>query len=78
MNLREFITVKGLKAIGNRLTALPVLNVELLETDTTLENQEEEKLMAELAKKRQATAGAQQLSLTTDEDETESGQPALF
>jgi topoisomerase IV subunit A len=78
VNLREFISVKGLKAIGNRLTALPVLNVELLEPDATLESQEEEKLMAELAKKRQATAGAQQLTLTTDDDEDAPGQPALF
>ncbi|MFY7970561.1 MAG: DNA gyrase/topoisomerase IV subunit A [Flavobacteriales bacterium] len=78
VNLREFISVKGLKAIGNRLTALPVLNVELLEPDATLESQEEEKLMAELAKKRQATAGAQQLTLTTDDDEDVPGQPALF
>lgn len=77
VNLREFISVKGLKAIGNRLTALPVLNVELLEPDATLENQEEEKLLADLARKRQASAGAQQLSIPT-EDEASDGQPALF
>lgn len=77
VNLREFIAVKGLKAIGNRLTILPVLNVELLEPDVTLEQQEEEKLQLELNKKRHAVSGAQQLSIPTDE-EPEEGQSALF
>ncbi|MCC6600102.1 MAG: DNA gyrase/topoisomerase IV subunit A, partial [Crocinitomicaceae bacterium] len=50
VNLREFITVKGLKALGNRLTSLPVLSVELLEPDISLESREEEKLFASRGK----------------------------
>jgi hypothetical protein len=36
--LREFISIKGVKAIGNRLTQLPVLNIDLLDADLELEN----------------------------------------
>jgi topoisomerase-4 subunit A len=47
--LRDFIAVKGLKAIGNRLTALPILNVELLDADPQREI-ESENLLQEMIK----------------------------
>ena len=47
IELREFIAVKGLKAIGNRLTAYPVLNIELLEADPQREV-EAENFLSEL------------------------------
>lgn len=51
VNLRDFIAVKGLKAIGNKLTALPVLNLELLDADPQRE-QESENLLQEMIKAR--------------------------
>jgi topoisomerase-4 subunit A len=47
IGLRNFIAVKGMKAIGNRLTTYPVLSIELLEPDAQLE-QEAEQLIQEL------------------------------
>ncbi|MFM7731626.1 MAG: DNA gyrase/topoisomerase IV subunit A, partial [Flavobacteriales bacterium] len=47
MGLRDFIAVKGMKAIGNRLTTYPVLSIDLLEADAQLE-QESEQLIQEL------------------------------
>lgn len=52
VNLRDFIAVKGLKAIGNRLTALPVLSVELLEADPVRENESENLLQEMIRAKR--------------------------
>jgi topoisomerase-4 subunit A len=52
VNLRDFIAVKGLKAIGNKLTSLPVLNLELLAPDEQRE-QESENLLQEMIKARQ-------------------------
>lgn len=52
VNLREFIAVKGLKALGNRLTAFPVLNIDLIEADPVRE-QESENLLQEMIKARQ-------------------------
>jgi topoisomerase IV subunit A len=52
IDLREFIAVKGLKAIGNRLTAYPVLNIELLDADPQREI-EAENLLQELIAARQ-------------------------
>jgi topoisomerase IV subunit A len=52
MNLRDFIAVKGLKAIGNRLTAYPILNIELLDADPEREV-ESEKLLQSLIEARQ-------------------------
>lgn len=52
INLRDFIAVKGLKAIGNRLTAYPVLNIELLDADPQREI-ESENLLQEMIKARQ-------------------------
>jgi topoisomerase IV subunit A len=49
MQLRDFIAVKGLKAIGNRLTTYPVLSIDLLEADALME-QGSENLLQELIK----------------------------
>lgn len=51
VNLRDFIAVKGLKAIGNKLTALPVLNLDLLDADPQRE-QESENLLQEMIRAR--------------------------
>ena len=51
INLRDFIAVKGLKAIGNRLTSYPVLNIELLDADPQREI-ESENLLQEMIKAR--------------------------
>ncbi len=51
VSLREFIAVKGLKAIGNRLTTYPVLNIDLIEADPQREI-ESENLLTELIKAR--------------------------
>jgi topoisomerase-4 subunit A len=45
VDLREFISIKGVKAIGNRLTQLPILNLDLLEADVELETKANEELM---------------------------------
>ncbi len=45
VDLREFIAIKGVKAIGNRLTQLPILNLDLLEADQELENIANEEMM---------------------------------
>jgi topoisomerase-4 subunit A len=51
VNLRDFIAVKGLKAIGNRLTTYPVLNIELIDADPQREI-ESENLLMEMIKAR--------------------------
>jgi topoisomerase IV subunit A len=51
INLRDFIAVKGLKAIGNRLTSYPVLNIDLIEADPQREI-ESENLLQEMIKAR--------------------------
>ncbi len=45
VDLREFISIKGVKAIGNRLTQLPVLNIDLLDADQELENKANDELV---------------------------------
>jgi topoisomerase-4 subunit A len=45
VDLHEFISVKGVKAIGNRLTQLPVLNIDLLEADQELETKANDELI---------------------------------
>jgi hypothetical protein len=52
IQLREFIAVKGLKAIGNKLTSLPILSVDLLEPDEQRENESENLLQEMLKAKR--------------------------
>ena len=73
INLREFISVKGLKALGNRLTNLPVLGVELLEANADLEAQEDEKISA--ARQTRQGSGAAQLSLMDSSDEEAGASP---
>lgn len=51
VNLREFIAVKGLKALGNRLTQYPVLNIDLMEADPQRE-QESETLLQQMIEAR--------------------------
>ncbi len=55
-NLRDFIAVKGVGAMGNRLTSLKVKSIELLEADNELEAKFEEELQEELRKEREETA----------------------
>ncbi|MFM9006166.1 MAG: DNA gyrase/topoisomerase IV subunit A [Flavobacteriales bacterium] len=57
IGLRDFIAVKGLKAIGNKLTNYPVLNIELLEPDQQMEDQSEN-LLQDLIAATQPRQGA--------------------
>ncbi|MFM7106294.1 MAG: DNA gyrase/topoisomerase IV subunit A [Flavobacteriales bacterium] len=57
IGLRDFIAVKGLKAIGNKLTNYPVLNIELLEPDQQMEDQSEN-LLQDLIAAKQPRQGA--------------------
>ena len=57
IGLRDFIAVKGLKAIGNKLTNYPVLNIELLEPDQQMEEQSEN-LLQDLIAAKQPRQGA--------------------
>lgn len=76
VNLREFIAVKGLKALGNRLTAFPVLNIELIEADPIRE-QESENLLQEMIKARQPKKveidRSEEEGFNTDNDEGGNG-----
>ena len=47
ISIPDFITVKGLKAIGNRLSNYPVLNVDLLEADMERENTANEEILSQ-------------------------------
>ena len=67
LSLPEFISVKGLKAIGNRLSTYPILSVDLLEPDAEREQQADDAI---LATRPQATS--------FNEDGTEAIQPSLF
>lgn len=49
IDLHEFISVKGLKALGNRLSTLPVTEVEASELNEELEEKAELELQAEIA-----------------------------
>jgi topoisomerase-4 subunit A len=62
VQLRDFIAVKGLKAIGNRLTTYPVLNIELLEPDYQME-QGSENLLHELLKAQRVPAEPVEIDL---------------
>jgi topoisomerase IV subunit A len=77
VSLREFIAVKGLKALGNRLTNLPVLSVELLDADTESEAREDEKI-AEKNKSRSGQGIAQLSLIETEEDDHEGEPQGLF
>ncbi|MGF1564244.1 MAG: DNA gyrase/topoisomerase IV subunit A [Flavobacteriales bacterium] len=56
INLREFISVKGIKAQGNRLSPLPITEVLLEEVIEELEMKAEEMLQAELLALQAAAA----------------------
>lgn len=47
ISIPDFITVKGLKAIGNKLSNYPVLNVDLLEADMERENRANEEILSQ-------------------------------
>jgi topoisomerase-4 subunit A len=67
VSLREFISVKGMKALGNKLTSLPLLGIDLLEPNETLEAESENHMMQQLEKK-QAKPAAPALEFETDDD----------
>jgi topoisomerase-4 subunit A len=70
VDLAEFITIKGLKAQGNKLTNLPVTDVVLMDADEALENSALEAHLAEKEKQREAMEEEErQLSLLEDDDE---------
>lgn len=75
INLREFISVKGLKAIGNRLTQYPVLNIEILDADPQREVELEEALHQEIEarkpKKVEIDRGDQDLFVSQNPDDIE-------
>lgn len=62
IHLRDFIAVKGLKAIGNRLTTYPVLNIELFEADEQME-QGSENLLQELLKAQKTPSAPVEVDL---------------
>ena len=62
IHLRDFIAVKGLKAIGNRLTTYPVLNIELFEADEQME-QGSENLLQELLKAQKTPSAPAEVDL---------------
>jgi topoisomerase-4 subunit A len=63
VDLREFISVKGYKAIGNRLTQLPVLNVDLLEADEQLENKANLEFIEQMSVSSSVESGGDEPSL---------------
>ncbi|MEN9948097.1 MAG: hypothetical protein RL106_920 [Bacteroidota bacterium] len=63
VDLREFISIKGYKAIGNRLTQLPVLNVDLLEADQELENKANAEFIEQMSVSSSMESGADEPSL---------------
>ncbi|MFN8864751.1 MAG: DNA gyrase/topoisomerase IV subunit A [Flavobacteriales bacterium] len=74
VGLRDFITVKGLKALGNRLTNLPVLSVELLDADADLEARENEKIAAKNQRRSAESAQLNLLDGAEDEENKDSGE----
>jgi topoisomerase IV subunit A len=56
IDLSEFITIKGLKALGNKLTAHPVTEIVLDPADEELEAQAHAELMAKLKPKPKASS----------------------
>lgn len=69
VSLREFITVKGMKALGNKLTSLPVLAIELLEANEALEAETEQKLIEEQQKSKPVAAPTLEFDGDDEEDE---------
>lgn len=65
LGLRDFIAVKGLKALGNRLTQYPVLNIELLDADPQREAESESLLRQMIEAKKPKKV---ELDLNDEED----------
>jgi topoisomerase-4 subunit A len=63
VDLREFISVKGYKAIGNRLTQLPVLNIDLLEADEELESRTNAEFVEQMKLSTSVGSGSDEPSL---------------
>jgi len=91
VNLADLIDVKGMKAMGNRLSQLPIKSVELMATEDVVEEPEEEVAEAELdeagvSEEETATAAdeiepanspeAESLKPPKDEPEESPAQPA--
>jgi hypothetical protein len=68
MNLPDFISIKGVKAIGNRLSTYPILSVDLLEAEVEREQEADEAILATRP----------QTTTPLNEDGTETIQPSLF
>lgn len=58
VNLADLIDVKGMKAMGNRLSQLPIKYVELIATDETVEEPVEEEQESEVEESDEITAEA--------------------
>lgn len=71
IRLRDFIAVKGLKAIGNRLTTYPVLNIELLEADAQMEQESENLLVEWMKAQSKPNSAAMDLDLFSATEATE-------
>jgi hypothetical protein len=56
LDLKDFISLKGMKALGNRLSTLPVMDAVLLPSDEQLEAEEAEKFWTTVRTSRLATA----------------------
>ncbi|MFM9985521.1 MAG: hypothetical protein ACKVOK_09845, partial [Flavobacteriales bacterium] len=69
VSLREFISVKGMKALGNKLTSLPVLAIELLEANEALEAEAEQKLIDETQKSKPAPMPTLEFESENDDEE---------
>jgi topoisomerase-4 subunit A len=56
LDLKDFISLKGMKALGNRLSTLPVLDAILLPSDEETEAEEAEKFWTSVRSSRLATS----------------------
>ncbi|MDZ4750191.1 MAG: DNA gyrase/topoisomerase IV subunit A [Flavobacteriales bacterium] len=56
IELKDFISLKGMKALGNRVSTLPVLDVQLLPIDELIEAEESEKFWTTVRSARLANA----------------------
>ncbi len=76
VNLRDFIAVKGIHAIGNRLTPHKVKSIDFLEMDEELEAVHEEELENEKRKLAAQNSPVPEVEDTTDEvDAGEEDEP---
>jgi topoisomerase-4 subunit A len=79
VNLADLIDVKGMKAMGNRLSQLPIKSVELIATDDVVEEPEEEVAEPELDEaavtEEETTTAADEIE-PADSPEAEPVKPA--